>query len=137
MELRGKVIHPGRGRGRILALARPLSLWGGVDPERGTITDPRHPQHGIGLAGQLLVMVRAIGSSSSSAIMLELLRNRVAPAGIVTGRPDAILVLGVLVAGELGYNTIPVVQLEPALLRRLTEAHRQRASIANEIIRLE
>lgn len=64
-------------------------------------------------------MERAIGSSSSSAIMLELLRNGVAPAAIVLGSTDAILVLGILVAEELGYPSIPLVDVGRAGFQRL------------------
>ena len=137
MELTGRIVHPGSGGGRVLALARPISFWGGVDPVRGVVTDPRHPQHGVGLGGRILVMERTIGSSSSSAVMLELLRNRVAPAGIVVGRPDAILVLGILVAEELGYDTIPVVQAEPRVIQRLLAANEKCATIDDGRIRVE
>ena len=111
MELTGVPVHAGEGRGRLLVLERPLSFWGGVDPETGRVSDPRHPQYGESLRGRILVMERAIGSSSSSAIMLELLRNGVAPAAIVLGSTDAILVLGVLVAEELGYPSIPLIDV--------------------------
>ena len=111
MELSGAPVHAGEGSGRLLVLERPLSFWGGVDPETGRVSDPRHPQYGVSLGGRILVMERAIGSSSSSAIMLELLRNDVAPAAIVLGSTDAILVLGVLVAEELGYPSIPLVDV--------------------------
>ncbi|MDE0073811.1 MAG: DUF126 domain-containing protein [Gammaproteobacteria bacterium] len=111
MELSGAPVHAGEGRGPLLVLRRPLSFWGGVDPETGRVSDPRHPQYGEPLGGRILVMERAIGSSSSSAIMLELLRNDVAPAAIVLGSTDAILVLGVLVAEELGYPSIPLVDV--------------------------
>jgi len=43
--------------------------------------------------------------------MLELLRNGTAPAALVMDRADAILALGVVVAGELGYDGIPVVEV--------------------------
>ena len=82
-------------------------------------------------------MERTIGSSSSSAVMLELLRNRVAPAAIVVGRPDAILVLGILVAQELGYSTIPVVRLDRRDIARLAEADGARATIAGGTLRIE
>ncbi len=111
MELTGIPVHPGEGRGRLLVLERPLSFWGGVDPETGRVSDPRHPQYGESLSDRILVMERAIGSSSSSAIMLELLRNDAAPAAIVLGSTDAILVLGVLVAEELGYPSIPLIDV--------------------------
>ena len=111
MELTAVPVHAGEGRGRLLVLERPLSFWGGVDPETGRVSDPRHPQYDESVRGRILVMERAIGSSSSSAIMLELLRNDVAPAAIVLGSTDAILVLGVLVAEELGYPSIPLVDV--------------------------
>lgn len=111
VELSGVPVHAGEGRGRLLVLQRPLSFWGGVDPETGRVSDPRHPQYGESLGGRILVMERAIGSSSSSAIMLELLRNDVAPAAVVLGSTDAILVLGILVAEELGYPSIPLIDV--------------------------
>ena len=121
MEIAGRIIHPGNATGMLLVLDRPLSFWGGVDPASGRITDPRHPQHGLLLEGQILVMERAIGSSSSSAIMLELIRNDVAPAGVVVGHTDAILILGILVAKELGYPTLPVIEVgKDSSLRMLT-----------------
>ena len=45
------VIHaeclvPGKAEGRVTALAKPLSLWGGFDPARGTVSDVNHPDHG-------------------------------------------------------------------------------------------
>jgi predicted aconitase with swiveling domain len=110
VELTGRPLVDGSGSGPLLVLEKPLSFWGGVDPETGRIIDPRHPQQGEELGGRVLVMERAIGSSSSSAVMLELLRNGVAPAGVVMGQSDAILVLGVLVARVLGYRTIPVLE---------------------------
>ena len=119
MELTGLPVHGGKGRGPLLVLERPLSFWGGVDPETGHVSDPRHPQHGEALRGRILVMERAIGSSSSSAIMLELLRNDVAPAAIVLGSTDAILVLGILVAEELGYPSIPLIDVGEGGVERL------------------
>lgn len=116
MELTGRALVEGTASGPLLVLARPLSFWGGVDPASGRIIDPRHPQRGTELAGTILVMERAIGSSSSSAVMLELLRGGMAPAGLVMGHADAILVLGVLVARELGYGIIPVVEVPAAEL---------------------
>lgn len=143
MELTGTVIHPGSGarhrsaEGRLLVLEKAISFWGGVDPLTGRIHDPRHPRHGTGLGGRVLVMERTIGSSSSSAVMLELLRNRVAPAAIVVGRPDAILVLGLLVAEELGYDTIPVLRVGQRDIARLAGADGVAATIREGMLRVE
>jgi predicted aconitase with swiveling domain len=46
-------------------------------------------------------------------VLLELLRSGNAPVGIVLGREDAIVGLGVLVAREMGWATIPIAVLAP------------------------
>ena len=137
MTLTGTTIHAGSCHGRLLVLEKPISFWGGVDPVTGAVVDPRHPRHGQRLAGRVLVMARAIGSSSSSAVMLELLRNRAAPAGIVLGRPDAILMLGILIADELGYLTIPVMRADMEGIARLRGADGARAVMRNGTLRLD
>ncbi len=109
--IRGTTLIAGTATGPLRKLAKPISFWGGVDPATSRVIDPRHPDHGCHISGTILVLPGTIGSSSSSAIMLELLRNDAAPAGLVVGTTDAILTLGIIVAGELGYRTIPVVRV--------------------------
>ena len=137
MELTGTPVCRGSAEGRLLVLRRPLSFWGGVDPLTGDIADPRHPQFGEPTTGRILVMERVIGSSSSSAIMLELLRGGVAPAAIVVAEPDAILVLGILVAGELGYPTIPLLRVGVEGIEELTAAGGCDAVLNNGTVRVE
>ncbi len=117
--VQGSVILAGSGAGPLVVLAKPISLWGGVEPSTGRIIDPRHPDHGKDISGSVLVLPATIGSSSSSAIMLELLRQRHAPAAVVLGRVDAILTLGIIVAREMGYPVIPVITLAAEDLARL------------------
>lgn len=123
--------------GRLLVLGKPLSFWGGIDPLTGEISDPRHPRYGDCVRGRILVMERTIGSSSSSAIMLELLRNDVAPAGVVIARPDAILVLGILVAHELGHPIIPMLRLGRSGVARLAEADGRPATLSGTKLRVD
>ncbi len=112
-EIQGRVVFDGEAEGPFLRLEAPISFWGGVDPESGTIADPRHPDHGAEITGRILCIPGTIGSSSSSAIMLELLRNGKAPAALILGQLDAILVLGIVVGRELSYRTVPVVEAPP------------------------
>ena len=42
--------------------------------------------------------------------MLELLREKTAPAAILLGKADAILALGAVVGQELGYEPIPILE---------------------------
>jgi len=102
-------LFPGEAEGALLVLTAPLSFWGGVAATTGAIVDPRHPQHGTCVAGRILVVPEPVGSSSSSAVLLELIRVGLAPAGIVLGRADAILVVGCLAAREMGWPAPPVL----------------------------
>jgi predicted aconitase with swiveling domain len=103
---------PGTGEGPVLKLPT-LSLWGGVDPFTGRLTDPALPHCGVSVKGRVLMIAEPVGSSSSSAVLLELLHAGNAPAAIVLGRADAIVALGVLVAREMGWPTIPIAVLAP------------------------
>ena len=103
---------PGYEPSPLLRLDEPLSFWGGVDPGSGVITQPRHPQHGHSVAGTVLAMPRGIGSSSSSAVLLELLHLGRAPRALLMGEVDAILALGVVVAREMGFATVAVVECD-------------------------
>ncbi len=114
VELTRRVLVDGTAQGPLLRLAEPISFWGGVDPATARLTDPRHPQHGVSIAGTVLALAATRGSSSSSAIMLELLARGIAPAALLLGEPDAILALGVLVGREMGYQAIPVLAI-PAI----------------------
>ncbi|MBX2856957.1 MAG: DUF126 domain-containing protein [Rhodobacteraceae bacterium] len=115
----GRTLFPGSGAGSVLALTAPLSFWGGVNPENGRVIDPRHPQSGQSIAGQVTTIPRLIGSSSSSSVMLELIRGGCAPAALLLGAADAILVVGCLAGRELGYTCPPVVEVDPMTLLAL------------------
>jgi uncharacterized protein len=114
--MRAEPILTGPARGPILRLDRPLSFWGGVDPATGMLLDAGVA--GTAITGTVLILPGTIGSSSSSAVLLELLRNGRAPAALVLGRIDAILGLGILVAGEMGWPTIPLLILPAAEQQR-------------------
>ena len=105
----GSIMFPGAASGPVLILDRGLSFWGGVDPKTGEILDVRHPQCGKSVAGTILSIAEPIGSSSSSAVLLELIAAGVAPAAIVLGRADAILVVGCLAGREMGYACPPII----------------------------
>ena len=103
-----------------LALTAPISFWGGVNPKTSAIADPRHPEYGQAIAGQALFVPATIGSSSAAAILLELVHGGQAPAAIVLHEPDAILLLGLIVAREMGYVTPIAVKLDARHFAGLT-----------------
>lgn len=99
------------GSGPALILTAPISFWGGIDPKNGRIADVRHPQHGEAISGKVLFLPGTIGSSSASAVLMELVHNGKAPAALVLHEPDAILLLGLIVAKEMGWPTPVAVRL--------------------------
>ncbi|MBV8915475.1 MAG: DUF126 domain-containing protein [Acetobacteraceae bacterium] len=92
-----------------MALAEPLSFWGGLEIASGRIIDRWHPDHGACLAGRVVVMASGRGSSSASSVLAETVRLGTAPAGIVLRRPDEILTIGALVAASLYDRHCPIV----------------------------
>lgn len=110
-----EILIPGpQASGRCLALTAPISFWGGVDPRSGRIIDARHPQLGEDIAGTVLALPGTIGSSSASAVLLELVHAGKAPAALLMDAPDAILLLGLVVAREMGWPTPPALRLAAA-----------------------
>lgn len=111
--VKGDVLVEGAsGTGEGLVLSAPISFWGGVDPKSGRIADVRHPQHGRSIAGTVLFLPGTIGSSSASAVLLELVSAGKAPTALVLHEPDAILLLGLVVAKEMGLHVPMAVRLD-------------------------
>jgi predicted aconitase with swiveling domain len=119
-ELHGRSLHPGSAHGPVLVLEEPLSFWGGVSPE-GTVVDAHHPQAGARLTGQVVAMPSGRGSSSSTAVLAELVRSGHGPAALLLAECDTILVIGALVAAEIYGIELPVVEMAPATLARLSD----------------
>lgn len=105
------LVHGAAGEGPALVLSAPISFWGGVDPKSGRIADVRHPECGQSVAGTVLFLPGTIGSSSASAVLMELVHAGHAPAALVLHEPDAILLLGLIVAREMGWETPVAVRL--------------------------
>lgn len=114
--MEGRILVEGHATGPALVLAEPISFWGGLDPATGEIVEANHPQRGSVVTGTILVMPSGRGSSSSATVLAEAIRAGTAPAGIVLGEPDDIIVIGALVAAELYGIAIPVIVASRATL---------------------
>jgi len=133
----GRAVIDGSGTGRVMRLAEPISFWGDVDPFSGWLTNPRGSRHGQSIAGRVLVLPELRGSSSGSAVMLELLSRGIAPAALVLGRIDAIIGLGILVGREMGYPVIPLIQLDTAQQAALADGAMARIEPGGRIALVE
>ncbi|HIH2750882.1 DUF126 domain-containing protein [Burkholderia aenigmatica] len=107
--LTGDTLVPGSACALTFVLDKPLSFWGGYDSGVGKIVDRGHPQAGASLAGKVMVMPHAKGSSSSSSVLAEAARNGTGPVGIVLKERDLIISIGAIVAAELYAIAVPVV----------------------------
>jgi uncharacterized protein len=117
IAVEGAALTSGRATAPVLVLHEPLSFWGGVDAVSGAIIDTHHPQVGQSVAGRILMLHAGRGSSSSSSVLAETIRNRVGPVAILLVQSDPILALGCLVADELYGVHVPVVVLDEASWR--------------------
>lgn len=131
--MNGRVLAPGSAEAIAIVLREPLSLWGGMDPATGRVIDARHPQRGESLAGRIVVMPAARGSSSSSSVLAEAVRAGCAPAGILLAEPDLILAVGAAVAEELYGIRVPIVVVAPDELALVSEGQAVTINLAGEI----
>jgi predicted aconitase with swiveling domain len=120
-EIPIRCLVAGVARGATAVLQAPLSLWGGFDPASGRIIDVHHPQHGVRIAGRIVVMPGGRGSSSSASVLLESVRLGHHPLALVLGEPDPVLVIGALVAADLYGIAVPVVQVGAPALETLAD----------------
>jgi len=99
MEVKGRMISRGIGRGKVLISTEPISFYGGVDPERGVVVEKGHPLEGKYLKGVVLVFPTGKGSTVGSYILLSMKKNGVSPAAIINRECDPVVAVGAIIAG--------------------------------------
>lgn len=109
--LHGRPLVGGAAAGELLVARAPLSFWGGYDSATGEIIDRRHPLAGQVAAGRILALPYTIGSSTTTAVLLEAVRAGTAPAAILTASVDSFLALAAIVADVLYARPLPVVAI--------------------------
>ena len=90
----------------------PFSFWGGVDINDGKIIQKGHPNNGMCIKNKILAVKNLIGSSSSSSVLLELIRKNLAPKAIFIENIDAITCMGSIIAEQIGLDPLPIYQGE-------------------------
>ncbi len=112
----------------------PMSFWGTVDPQSGTIRDNRHPLYQENMSGKVLAFPTPKGSSGTGLIILEQVRTHCAPAAIINLRSDPVVLTGPVIAKRFYGVDIPVVNLSKEDYAKLegakeVEFHSDRDSI--------
>lgn len=109
--IEGKPLVAGTAKGVLLVTNEPLSFWGGYDQWTGEIIDRRHPLSGENAKGKVLAVPASRGSSTTTAVLLEAIRNGNAPAAIVVSCVDRFFALASIVADEMYGRPIPIIAL--------------------------
>jgi hypothetical protein len=98
MELKGKIVFKGHARGMALVTKDQLSFYGGVDPDKGIVTEKGHPLEGKSIAGRILVFPSGKGSTVGSYGLYRMKKNGVAPAGMINQQCETIVAVGAVIS---------------------------------------
>ena len=129
----GRAIVAGDAEGEALVTDEALSFWGGFDFHTGEIIDKHHPLAGVRASGRILAVPFSKGSSTTTAVLLEAVREGTAPAAILTTGVDAFFALASIVAGVMYGKSFPVVALEAADFARLETGMRLRVEASGTV----
>jgi uncharacterized protein len=97
ITMRGRKVVAGVAAGEALVSHEPISGWGGIDPARGVIIEPRHELFGQCFTGKILVFPSAKGSSGWSGFFQSTRLMGTAPIGMIFARVSTKAALGAVV----------------------------------------
>ncbi|MFB6113075.1 MAG: DUF126 domain-containing protein [Halodesulfurarchaeum sp.] len=100
LEFDARTIAEGRGEGDALVSSEPISFYGAVDIETGTVIEDGHQLEGENIAGSVLVFPKGKGSTVGSYVLYGLAKTGTAPAAIVTQEAETIVATGAIL-GEI------------------------------------
>ena len=113
--LHGRRVVPGVAEGEALVSRETISGWGGIDPARGVVIEPRHELYGVSFAGKILVFPGAKGSSGWSGFFQTTRLNGCAPLAMVFTTITTKVALGAVVTRvpaitDLDQDPVEVIQ---------------------------
>jgi len=109
ITIRCNTVLKGIAEGEALVTKQPICLYDSLDPKSGLIINKRHELYGENVAGKVLVFPYGIGSSSSSATILEASRCGKAPKAIINLETEPIIAAGGILSEKLYGKIIPIV----------------------------
>jgi len=98
MEINARSIARGKATGEALVSTAPIGFLGGVDPATGIVIEKGHPLEGKCISGKILVFPSGKGSTVGSYVMLQLAKNRKAPAAIINVSAEPIIAVGAIIS---------------------------------------
>jgi len=98
MELKGRIIRAGKAEGEAIKSNSPLSFFGCIDPETGTITEKGHELNGISIKNKILIFPHGKGSTVGSYTLYRLKKNNAAPLAIINRECEPIVAVGAIIS---------------------------------------
>lgn len=120
--LRGRGLVPGVVEAEALVTDEPLSGWGGINPETGTIIDTHHELRGTVFTGKVLVFPSAKGSSGWAGFFQATRLTGTAPAALVFDTISTKSALGAVVTrvpSVAGFGYCPSERIQTGDLVRV------------------
>jgi len=98
VKLTGRKISSGKAEGEALVCSESISFYGGVDPEKGIVTEKGHCLDGKSIAGKVLVFPRGKGSTVGSYAIYRLKKAGKAPVAMVNKECETIVAVGAIIS---------------------------------------
>jgi hypothetical protein len=98
ITLQGRIIKKGGCTGEALVSAKAIGFLGGVDPETGVVLEAGHPLEGQSIAGRVLVIPNAKGSTVGSYVMYRLKKAGCAPVGLLCAESEPTVAVGAIIS---------------------------------------
>jgi len=109
--LRGRCIYQGTAQGEALVTSQPISFFGGVDPETGTVVERGHNLEGQCIAGKVLVFPTGKGSTVGSYTIYRLKMNGHAPLAILNAECETIIAVGCIISEIPCVDQLPIHEI--------------------------
>ncbi|UCD73686.1 MAG: DUF126 domain-containing protein [Candidatus Bathyarchaeota archaeon] len=93
-QFKGRSVVGGTGKGIALVSNQPLSFFGEVDPNTGTIVSQSSDIKGECVSGRVLIFPHGRGSTVGSYVIYALKENGTAPCAIINEETEIIIAAG-------------------------------------------
>jgi predicted aconitase with swiveling domain len=113
VQIKGRAIAKGMGKGPLLISPVPISFLSGVDPASGIIVEKGHPLQGESIAGKVFAFPYGKGSTVGSYVLYGLSQNGHAPAAIINTEAEPIIATGAII------GKIPMIDRIEVAMNRL------------------
>ncbi|MFH1307178.1 MAG: DUF126 domain-containing protein [Candidatus Micrarchaeota archaeon] len=97
-KIKGRIIAPGKAKGEVLMSKDAISFLGGVDADTGIVGEEGHSLEGKCIANKILVFPHGKGSTVGSYVLLQLKKNKKAPAAIINLESEPIIAVGAIIS---------------------------------------